>query len=110
MGAKNYKISRQFYSEVGFEEVNLGPKMCLFKMENFGFYLQDYYVKDWIDNTMVFLEVEDLKMHLQHFKKLELDKKYEGVRLSEIQKNDWGNEFFLHDPSGILWHIGEFKK
>ena len=21
---------------------------------------------------------------------------------------DWGNEFFLHDPSGILWHIGKF--
>ena len=28
--------------------------------------------------------------------------------LSEIVKNDWGNEFFLHDPSGILWHIGKF--
>ncbi len=26
-----------------------------------------------------------------------------------IQKYDWGKECFLHDPSGILWHIGEFS-
>jgi len=22
----------------------------------------------------------------------------------------WGKECFLHDPSGILWHFGEFFK
>jgi hypothetical protein len=29
--------------------------------------------------------------------------------LSKIVNNDWGSEFFLHDPSGILWHIGCFN-
>ena len=32
-----------------------------------------------------------------------------NVKLSAIQQFDWGREFFLHDPSGVLWHIGHFN-
>jgi hypothetical protein len=61
IGAKNYDESRIFYQELGFEEVILSPKMSLFKVnENLGFYLQDYYVKKWCNNSMVFLEVDDV--------------------------------------------------
>lgn len=84
--------------------------MSYFKLGDFGFYLQDAYVKDWVDNTMLFLEVENLAEHLEKITRLELDKKYNNVRLTKIHYNDWGNEFFLYDPSGVLWHIGEFKK
>jgi len=109
IGAKDYKISRQFYTDLGFEEIILEDKMSLFKLGDFGFYLQGSYIKDWIDNSMIFLEVENLELHLQNIKNLELDKKYDSLRLTEIKYNDWGNEFFIYDPSGILWHIGEFK-
>lgn len=110
IGAKDFQTSRSFYRNLGFEEVTLFDNMCLFRSGNFGFYLQDAYVKDWIDNSMLFLEVEGLEKHRAEIKNLDLENKYEGVRISTIQHNDWGNEFFLHDPSGILWHIGEFKK
>lgn len=83
--------------------------MSYFHMDDFGFYLQDAYVKDWVDNSMVFLEVQDLDNTLKNVRDLALTDKYENVRLSEIVYNDWGNEFFLHDPSGILWHFGVFK-
>ena len=39
---------------------------------------------------------------------LDLPSKYNSVRLTPIREYDWGKECFLHDPSGILWHIGEF--
>ncbi|MEH6408574.1 MAG: glyoxalase [Leeuwenhoekiella sp.] len=74
IGAKNFKISRQFYDDFGFEEVILETKMSLFKAGSFGFYLQDYYAKDWIDNSMIFLEVENLESHLLNIKNLELIK------------------------------------
>ena len=109
IGSKDFKTSRAFYREMGFEEVLLPPKMALFKLGNFGFYLQDAYVKDWVDNTMLFLEVENLEAHLKHIQSLNLPQKYTGVRVSELVHNDWGSEFFVHDPSGILWHIGSFK-
>ena len=39
-----------------------------------------------------------------------LPNKYKGVKLSEIKTLNWGRECFLHDPSGILWHFGQFKE
>ena len=109
IGAKDYSISRQFYKDLGFEELVLSPKMCYFKADNFGFYLQDYYIKDWIDNSMVFIEVDSVDRYWEELNQLNLHKKYKNVRLAAIVDNDWGKECFLHDPSGILWHFGEFK-
>ncbi len=109
IGAKNYTISRKFYQDLGFEEFVISHNMSVFKTREFAFYLQDYYAKDWVDNTMVFLEVDNVQSHLDNLKKSGLIDKYENVRCSEVVNNDWGNEFFLHDPSGILWHFGEFN-
>ncbi|WP_284653566.1 glyoxalase [Flavobacterium terrisoli] len=110
IGAKDYEISRRFYRDLGFEEVVLSPDMSLFKTEALGFYLQKAYVKDWIDNTMVFMEVDDVKRFYNELIALQLPAKYEGARVTPIRNLDWGSECFLHDPSGILWHFGEFKK
>jgi len=83
--------------------------MSYFKLGDFGFYLQNAYVKDWIDNSILFLEVDNLQEHLDMITSLQLNKKYNNVRVTKIHCNDLGNEFFVYDPSGILWHIGEFK-
>lgn len=111
LGAKNYKESIRFYETLGFSVKSLGPKMSLVEIsDNTFFYLQDAYIKEWVDNSMMFLEVEDLQAHWEAIKILGLPDKFPEVRLSSIQNNDWGKEFFLHDPSGILWHIGVFNK
>ncbi len=107
IGAKDFDLCRQFYSDIGFEEVPLGD-MSLFRLGAFGFYLQRAYVRDWVDNSMIFLEVENLEQSLEELRALNLQVRYPGVRLSEIVSSDWGDEFFLHDPSGVLWHIGRF--
>jgi len=109
VGAQNFDISRNFYRDLGFEEVLLSPNMSLFKTAGIGFYLQDAYVKDWIDNTMIFLEVDDVDRYWNELLALDLSAKYEGVRLTPIRQYDWGKECFLHDPSGVLWHFGAFK-
>ncbi|MGB5419661.1 glyoxalase, partial [Algibacter sp.] len=103
-----YNLSRQFYKDFGFEEIEIDPKMSFFKFGDFGFYLQNAYVRKWVDNSMVFMEVHNVEKHLVEIKKLALTTKYKTVRISDIHYNDWGNEYFIHDPSGILWHVGEF--
>jgi hypothetical protein len=109
IGAKHFNVSRQFYRDLGFEEKILGDDMSLFKTGEFGFYLQNAYVRDWIDNSMIFLEVVDVRRFWKDLLALDLAGKYDGVKLTPIRDYDWGSECFVHDPSGILWHFGEFN-
>jgi catechol 2,3-dioxygenase-like lactoylglutathione lyase family enzyme len=108
IGSKNFEVSRSFYRDLGFEEVVLSHNMSYFKTEAIGFYLQDAYVKDWIDNTMVFMEVEDVNRFWKELIALDLTSKYKDVKLVPVKELDWGKECFVHDPAGILWHFGEF--
>jgi catechol 2,3-dioxygenase-like lactoylglutathione lyase family enzyme len=110
LGARNFEISRNFYRDLGFRESVISHNMSLFQTDDLGFYLQDAYVRDWIDNTMVFLEVDDVHRYWNELVALDLPAKYEGVKLTPIRELDWGRECFLHDPSGILWHFGAFSK
>lgn len=110
IGAKDFALSRSFYLELGFQESILSPDMSYFKTGELGFYLQDAFVQDWIDNLMLFLEVDDVGRYWNELLSLNLTTKYENVKLTPIREYDWGRECFLHDPSGILWHFGEFSK
>ena len=109
IGAKDFNESRAFYKDLGFQENAISKDMSYFQVEpNIGFYLQKAYVKDWVDNTMIFLEVDNVERYRDELTLLDLHNKYERVKLSGIHNNDWGREIFMHDPSGILWHFGEF--
>ncbi|PZX54676.1 hypothetical protein LV84_02829 [Algoriphagus ratkowskyi] len=111
IGTKNYEESIRFYEVLGFEVRSVGEKMSVVVVkENLSFYLQDAYLKSWCENSMIFLEIEcDLESYWEAIKVLGLPDKFPGTKLSTIQHNDWGNEFFLHDPAGVLWHFGNFK-
>lgn len=108
IGSKDFQTSRKFYQDLGFEEVVLAPNFSVFKTGEIAFYLQDYYDKNWIDNTMIFLEVDDVERYYSELLALNLTEKY-GVKLTPIRYEEWGSECFLHDPSGVLWHFGKFK-
>lgn len=109
LGASNFEVSRSFYRTIGFNETILWEGFSLFSTSSgLSFYLQDAYVKDWVDNTQMFLEVEDVNVLYDAFLALDLPTQFAGARLIPVRQAHWGNEFFLHDPSGILWHFGTF--
>ncbi|GHE70734.1 MULTISPECIES: glyoxalase [Roseivirga] len=111
IGAKDYEASRSFYRAFGFQEIELSHDMCVYKLKNnVAFYLQKYFVKDWVENTMLFLEVDNIEAFRAELLTLDLEHKYPTVRISEIKNEAWGREFFVHDPSTVLWHIGEFTQ
>ena len=91
IGANDGKVSRRFYSELGF-------------------WLQKYYHKGWVNNSMIFLEIPDVELWQRELLAKELHFKYKYVRFTEIKTFDWGRELFMHDPSGILWHFCELNK
>ncbi|QNH63914.1 glyoxalase [Hymenobacter sediminicola] len=110
IGAKDFTVSRSFYQAWGFSEIVLSPAMSLFTLEGVSFYLQNAYVPEWIDNTMLFLEVADVEHYWQEVTALDLPGRFLGVRVLPIRHEDWGKQGFIHDPAGVLWHIGEFNQ
>jgi hypothetical protein len=101
IGAKNFEQSRSFYQDIGFNETILSPVLSLFTWGELGFYLQDAYIKEWIDNTMIFFQVENVQHTWDELVSMELTRKYQDVKLTPIRVENWGRECFLHD-SGIL--------
>ncbi|RYY45522.1 MAG: glyoxalase, partial [Chitinophagaceae bacterium] len=104
-----FEESRSFYSDLGFEEYVISPGFSNFSKQGFTFYLQDYYVKDWIENTMLFFEVENVEQCWAELVSLNLKQKYPAIKLTPIVFNDWGRECFVHDPAGNLLHFGSFN-
>lgn len=109
IGSKDFNLSRNFYQDLGFEETVLSNDLSVFRSGSLSFYLQNAYVKDWVDNTMIFMEVEDVAIFYKDLAALNLPSKYEGVRIGPTRQLDLGSECFVHDPCGVLWHFGAFK-
>ncbi len=110
IGANDFAQSRKFYQTLGFQEVVIDPTMSLFQVEEqMSFYLQDAYVKDWINNSMVFLELANVEAWEVQLKSLNLSDKFPTVKMTEIRTFPYGREIFLHDPAGVLWHFCEFN-
>ena len=108
IGSKNFEVSRSFYSILGFRETVISKGFSVFQLNGLSFYLQDAYVEEWINNTMLFIEIKDVEKWYEWLKQQELDKTFPGAELRPITKEQWGKECFVIDPSGILIHFGQF--
>jgi hypothetical protein len=109
IGCRNFLEAQLFYQDLGFTVQLVAPTMALVAHKNIAFYLQDAYIKDWVDNTQVFVEIENIWEFWEYLKNLQISHKHPTARLVPIQQHAWGSECFLHDPSGILWHFGQFN-
>lgn len=108
IGAKDFEQSKAFYRELGFEEHSIDAKMSLLQLNGLAFYLQDYYAKEWVENTMIFFEVKSAADWFEHLQGLGLESKYPGVKLVPLRHEQWGQECVVLDPAGVLIHFGNF--
>src|SRR3546814_16864002 len=57
--AKDFALSKRFYEALGFEKL-LDADVAIFRMGRGEFLLQSYYQKEWAENLMMQLMVDDL--------------------------------------------------
>ena len=108
--ALDYPVEKQFYKDIGFQIGWESEDMCVFNCGTYSFYLQKYYVKEWAENFMIFLEVDDVDHWHEHLELLNLNDNYHGIRITSPIDEDWGRVCRLITPSGVLWHFGTFAK
>jgi ribosomal protein RSM22 (predicted rRNA methylase) len=83
--AKDFQLSNRFYEDIGFTKTLAIDNATQFVMQDYGFWLQDYYVETWAENSNG------------------------GVAkvLSAPHAQEGGVMMQFCDPSGVLWHVRE---
>jgi hypothetical protein len=108
--ARDHARSRAFYEALGFEAFPLGEQMTSFHVGNqpgaFAFLLQQFDVKEFAENYMMHLLVDDLDAWWTHIDGLSLDTRF-AVRPPRMPKLEpWGLRVcYVWDPSEVLWHF-----
>lgn len=102
---KDFDTSRRFYEALGFEKV-LDSEVAIFNAGSGGFVLQRYFQKDWAENTMLQLMVDDLDAWWNHVSGLDLPGRFGVQAPKPPAMQPWGLRVsFVFDPSGVLLHI-----
>lgn len=100
--AKDFELSKRFYSALGFKMSAGWGGTADFELNGYRFRLQDYYVKDWADNFMVVIGVEDAEAWHLHVCMIAASGDFAGVRVKPPEIVDGSLVLHVWDPSGVL--------
>jgi catechol 2,3-dioxygenase-like lactoylglutathione lyase family enzyme len=107
---KDFDLSRRFYEALGFKKV-LDGEVAIFNAGSGGFILQRYYQKEWAENFMMQLMVDDLDAWWRHISALDLPAQFGVPAPKAPQIQPWGLRIaYVVDPSGVLWHVAQRRK
>ena len=109
--AKDFSLSKQFYTDLGFTLLWGDESVAQFKIGSFTFLLQKFHVQQHAENFMMSLMTEDADAWWDFIQRIGLKEKYPGMMLKPPAMQPWGiRVLYLSDPSGVLWQIADRKK
>jgi len=105
--ARDFHVSKLFYEALGFQKV-LDADVAIFNVGSGGFILQPYYQKEWAENLMMQLMVDDLDAWWTHIANLDLVGQFGVSPPKPPALQPWGLRIaYVVDPSGVLWHFAQ---
>jgi len=105
--ARDYEQSKAFYQALGFQLAWTSDELSSFHHGHCSFLLQNFYVKEFAENLMMHLLVDDVEAWWAQVQASGVIECY-GVRSVPPQDQPWGmRDFVLIDPSGVLWRIAQ---
>jgi hypothetical protein len=106
--AKDFETSLCFYKAIGFEACPLGETLAELDFGTHAFLLQGHYVREWAENTVMHVLVQDVHAWWRHFNSLDLPRQFEVSPPAPPRIEPWGlTVAYLFDPSGVLWHFAQ---
>jgi len=102
----DFQASRQLFLELGFEIVWEADGFVGFENNGCRFILQNYDSKEFAENFMMNVKVDNLDEFWQKLTEKNLPEKF-GVKLKEPTVFPWGREVNLIDIAGVCWHFVE---
>ena len=105
--AKNFELSKSFYSDLGFTAAWSSDDLVYFHAGSASFLLQRFYVKEHAECFMMHMLVKDVEAWWRHVESHQLARRY-TVRVNPPEDRPWGiRDFTIDDPTGVLWRIGQ---
>ena len=102
----DFKKSKELFLELGFTIDWESDGYVGFQKDSTSFILQDYDNKEFAQNLMIQIEIDDLDELWSELKKKEIHKKFE-VKLREPTNFPYGREIHFIDLAGVCWHFAE---
>ena len=106
--AKDFALSKRFYEALGFAKLLNSQEVAIFRIGPSSFVLQRHFQKEWAENFMMQLMVDDLDAWWTHISSLDLPNLFGVPAPTAPALQSWGLRIaYVVDPSGVLWHVAQ---
>jgi catechol 2,3-dioxygenase-like lactoylglutathione lyase family enzyme len=103
--AKDFALSKRFYTRLGFEVVLDAHNVAIFRIGTSSFLLVPF---DQADNFMMQLMVDDLDAWWARVEAADLKREFGVSEPQPPKMQPWGLRVaYVFDPSGVLWHVAQ---
>lgn len=108
---KNFEQSVDFYERMGWTIGYRDQDLALMELGASYFFLQRAYVKEWAENMMLNLVVDDAKGWFDKATKVKAEGGFETVSVGPPHHEPYGaTVVHLIDPAGVCLHFAQFDK
>lgn len=103
---ENFEASKQLFIELGFNINWDAGDYVGFEKDGCRFILQKYVNKEFAENLMINVKVNDVNAFWQEAIVKQLPQKF-GIRISAPKQMPYGKESNMIDIAGVCWHFVE---
>lgn len=109
--SRDFALSKEFYAALGCELEWADESLALFRLGGSRFYLQAYYAKEWAENCMLHISVQDAAACFGQIKELVGSGRYASARVAPPKREPYGALVaYVWDPSGVLLHLAQWDR
>ena len=99
-----FEESKQFFLELGFKINWDAGDYVGFQKDECRFILQHFYKKDFAENFMISVKVDDAEEFYTFVVEKKLPERF-GIRISKPSMEPYGKEVNIIDIAGVCWHF-----
>jgi len=107
--SQDFGMSKDFYLALGCELEWSDENLALFALAGRRFYLQRYYAKEWAENCMLHVSVQDATGCFSKLTELVDSGRFPSMRVAPPRDEPYGALVtYVWDPSGVLLHLAQW--
>jgi hypothetical protein len=106
--ALDHQTSRAFYQALGWTQLWSDSGLALLRLGTSQMILQDQYVRQWAESSMLTVEVVSADDWYEHVSGVLAARAYGDARVSRPKDESWARVTYVWDPCGVLLHFAQF--